>query len=323
MTLTSSPSKAQDTKSDIRKIELRALRLRKRQLKSMDNDDPSELSGKRGRSSWIVLVGLVLFALYSVGPAWWLVVSATKSKEDLYTTDAMWFADFKLFDNLASLFTYQDGIFSTWLWNSLLYAFASSIGHTVVAMAAGYGLAMYAFRGKGTTMGLIIGSFLIPGALLTIPSYLLFVQIGLYDTMWAMIIPAFFSPFAVYLAKIYAEGAVPSELLEAARIDGAGEYRIFFQISSRLMTTAGATIFLLHFVGSWNGFFGPLVYLRGADKWPVMLGLYSWLQRGTDSTVDLTGLVITGSLVATIPMVILMIAMQRYWRSGVAMGSLK
>jgi multiple sugar transport system permease protein len=323
MTLTSSPAKVLDPKNDTRKVELKALRLRKRQLKTMDNDDPSEISGKRGRSSWIVLIGLVLFTLYSVGPAWWLIVSATKSKEDLYTTDAMWFADFKLFDNLASLFTYQDAIFGTWLWNSLLYAFASSLGHTVISMAAGYGLAMYAFRGKGTTMGFIIGSFLIPGALLTIPSYLLFVQIGMYDTIWAMIIPAFFSPFAVYLAKIYAEGAVPSELLEAARIDGAGEYRIFFQISSRLMTTAGATIFLLHFVGSWNGFFGPLVYLRGVDKWPVMLGLYSWLQRGTDSTVDLTGMVITGSLVATIPMVILMIAMQRYWRSGVAMGSLK
>jgi multiple sugar transport system permease protein len=76
-------------------------------------------------------------------------------------------------------------------------------------------------------------------------------------------------------------------------------------------------------VGSWNGFSGPLVYLLSADKWPVMLGLYSWLQRGTDSTVDFTGLVTTGSLVATNPMVILMIAMQRYWRSGVTMGSLK
>lgn len=323
MTLTSLPSKTQTKSDDAGKVNYKALRLRKRQLKSMDDDDSSELSGRRGGSRWLVLIGLVLFALYSVGPAWWLIVSATKSKEDLYTTNAMWFADFKLFDNLASLFTYQDGIFGTWMWNSTLYAFAGSLGHTVVSMAAGYGLAMYSFRGRGTTMGFVIGSFLIPGALLTIPSYLLFVQMGLYDTIWAMIIPAFFSPFAVYLAKIYAEGAVPGELLEAARIDGAGEYRIFFQISSRLMTTAGATIFLLHFVGSWNAFFGPLVFLRGADKWPVMLGLYSWLQRGTDSTVDLTGMVITGSLVATIPMVVLMIAMQRYWRSGVAMGSLK
>lgn len=322
MTLTSVTADSPRTEEEVQKSVLKSRR-RPRPKKIRDDDDSSELSGKRGGSRLVVIIGLVLFALYSIGPAWWLIVSSTKTKEDLYTTDALWFANFSLFDNLSSLFTYQDGIFGLWMWNSTLYAFAGSIGHTLVSLAAGYGLAMYSFRGKGTTMGFIIGSFLIPGALLTIPSYLLFVQMGLYDTIWAMIIPAFFSPFAVYLAKIYAEGAVPSELLEAARIDGAGEYRIFFQIAFRLMTTAGATIFLLHFVGSWNAFFGPMVFLRGADKWPVMLGLYSWLQRGTDSTVDLTGLVITGSLVATIPMVILMIAMQRYWRSGVAMGSLK
>lgn len=322
MTLTSVTADSPRTEEEVQKSALKSRR-RPRPRKIREGDDSSELSGKRGGSRVVVIIGLVLFALYSIGPAWWLIVSSTKTKEDLYTTDAMWFANFSLFDNLYSLFTYQDGIFGLWMWNSTLYAFAGSIGHTLISLAAGYGLAMYSFRGKGTTMGFIIGSFLIPGALLTIPSYLLFVQLGMYDTIWAMIIPAFFSPFAVYLAKIYTEGAVPSELLEAARIDGAGEYRIFFQIAFRLLTTAGATIFLLHFVGSWNAFFGPMVFLRGADKWPVMLGLYSWLQRGTDSTVDLTGMVITGSLVATIPMVVLMIAMQRYWRSGVAMGSLK
>lgn len=322
MTLTSVTADSPRTEEEVQKSVLKSRR-RARPKKIREADDSSELSGKRGGSRVVVIIGLVLFALYSIGPAWWLIVSSTKTKEDLYTTDAMWFANFSLFDNLHSLFTYQDGIFGLWMWNSTLYAFAGSIGHTLISLAAGYGLAMYSFRGKGTTMGFIIGSFLIPGALLTIPSYLLFVQLGMYDTIWAMIIPAFFSPFAVYLAKIYTEGAVPSELLEAARIDGAGEYRIFFQIAFRLLTTAGATIFLLHFVGSWNAFFGPMVFLRGADKWPVMLGLYSWLQRGTDSTVDLTGMVITGSLVATIPMVVLMIAMQRYWRSGVAMGSLK
>lgn len=322
MTLTSVTADSPRTEEEVQKSVLKSRR-RPRPKKIREGDDSSELSGKRGGSRVVVIIGLVLFALYSIGPAWWLIVSSTKTKEDLYTTDAMWFANFSLFDNLHSLFTYQDGIFGLWMWNSTLYAFAGSIGHTLISLAAGYGLAMYSFRGKGTTMGFIIGSFLIPGALLTIPSYLLFVQLGMYDTIWAMIIPAFFSPFAVYLAKIYTEGAVPSELLEAARIDGAGEYRIFFQIAFRLLTTAGATIFLLHFVGSWNAFFGPMVFLRGADKWPVMLGLYSWLQRGTDSTVDLTGMVITGSLVATIPMVVLMIAMQRYWRSGVAMGSLK
>jgi len=285
--------------------------------------DAGEMAGRRGGSKWVVIIGLVAFALYSIGPAWWLIVSATKSKQDLFTTSGLWFSHFNLFENLASLFSYQNGIFSLWLWNSTVYAVLGSLGQTFVALAAGYGLAMYRFKGRGATVAFIIASFLIPSTLLTIPSYLLYVQLGIYNTIWAMIVPAFFSPFAVYLAKVYTEGAMPAELMEAARIDGAGEYRIFFRIGLRLLTTAGATIFLLHFVGSWNGFFGPLVFLRDSDKWPVMLGLYSWLQRGVDSTVDLTSLVITGSLVATIPMVLLMIAMQRYWKSGVTMGSLK
>ncbi|MZG12712.1 ABC transporter permease subunit [Streptomyces sp. SID5914] len=280
-------------------------------------------TASRGANRWFVLASLFAFVLYSVGPVWWLIVAATKSKQQLYRTNGLWFADFNLPENLQGLFTYQDGIYGRWLANTALYGFASSVGLTLVSLAAGYGLALYSYRGKGLTMAFVIGSFLIPGVLLTIPSYLLYVRLGIFDTIWAMIIPGFFSAFSVYLAKVYAQGAVPAELLEAARLDGAGEYRIFFQIGLRLMSTAGATIFLLHFVTTWNAFMGPLVFLRTAEKWPVMVGLYSWLQRGVDSQYDLTGLVITGALVASIPMVLLMISMQRYWKSGVTLGSLK
>jgi multiple sugar transport system permease protein len=122
---------------------------------------------------------------------------------------------------------------------------------------------------------------------------------------------------------VYAEGAIPKELIEAARIDGAGEYRIFLQIGVRLMTTGAATVFLLGFVGVWNSFFGPLVFLRSEENWTVMLGLYSWLNVKIDSSVDLTSLVIVGSIISLVPMVVLMMAMQRYWRSGITLGSLK
>ncbi|MFI9488524.1 carbohydrate ABC transporter permease [Promicromonospora sp. NPDC052451] len=277
----------------------------------------------RGTSRWVVLGVLVLLAAYSVAPLWWLFVSATKSRSDLYRSNGLWFTEFHLFDNLYALFTYQDGIFVRWLWNTVVYAGLGSIGLTAVALAAGYGLAKYRYRGRGTTMGLVIGSFLIPGSLLIVPTFILFTRIGFYDTIWAMILPGMFGSFSVYLAKVYAEGAVPSELMEAARIDGAGEYRIFFSMGTRLMSTAGATIFLLHFVATWNTFMWPLVFLKGVDKWPVMLGLYSWLRRGVDTQYDLTALVLTGSLVATVPMVLLMISMQRFWRSGVTIGSLK
>ena len=274
-------------------------------------------------SRTLIWTGLVLFLIYSIAPVWFLIVSATKSQRDLYTTNGLWFADFHLFDNARDLFTYHDSIFLRWLANTLVYGVAGTVGMTIICVACGYALAMYQFRGRGILMGCIIASFLIPGALLTIPSFLLYTRMHIVDTPWAIIVPHFFSAFSVYLAKVYAEGAIPPELLEAARVDGAGEYRAFFTIGARLMTTGSATIFLLGFVGSWNSFFGPLVFLRGEQKWTVMLGLYSWLNIKMDRSVDLTGLVIVGSIVSLVPIVALMLAMQRYWRSGITLGSLK
>lgn len=301
--------------------EVQALQRRTRRRRGGERE--SSAAEATGSSRWFVLGVLVLLALYAAGPLWWLLVAATKSDGQLYTTDGLWFADFQLFSNLQTLFTYQDGIFGRWLWNTVVYAGLGSIGLTAVALAGGYAIAKYRYRGRGVTMALIIVSFLIPGTLMIVPSFVLFTELGIYDTIWAMILPGMFGSFSVFLAKVYAEGAVPTELMEAARIDGAGEYRIFFSMGLRLLTTAGATIFLLHFVASWNTFMWPLVFLKGVEKWPVMLGLYSWLQRGTDSSVDLTSLVLTGSLVSTIPMIALMISMQRYWKSGVTIGSLK
>jgi multiple sugar transport system permease protein len=271
----------------------------------------------------LILVGLVLFLVYSLAPLWWLIVSATKNQRDLYTTNGLWFSHMHLWQNLKDLFTYEHGIFLHWMWNTLFYGVLGTTGMTVICVACGYGLAMYDFRGRGFLLGCVIGSYLIPGALLTIPSFLLYSDLHMVDTPSAIIVPSFFNAFSVYLAKVYAEGAVPPELLEAARIDGAGEYRIFFRIGARLMSTGGATIFLLGFVGMWNSFFGPLVYLRSSSNWTVMLGLYSWLQIKTDSSVDLTGLVVVGSIISLLPMLILMVSLQRFWRSGITLGSLK
>ncbi|WP_217208050.1 carbohydrate ABC transporter permease [Streptomyces sp. AC550_RSS872] len=284
--------------------------------------DPGRVRHSR-RTKALVIGGLVFFTVYSLAPIWWLIVSATKSQSDLYTTNGLWFADMHLGDNLKALFTYQDGIFLKWMWNTVFYGVVSTLGMTLICVACGYGLAMYRFRGQGILMGCIIGSFLVPHALLTIPSFLLYTDLQMIDTPWAIIVPGFFNAFSVYLAKVYAEGAIPPELLEAARIDGAGEYRIFFQIGARLMSTGAATVFLLGFVASWNSFFGPLVFLRSSEKWTVMVGLYSWLKIKVDSSADLTGMVVVGSMISLIPMVLLMVSMQRYWRTGVTLGSLK
>ena len=277
----------------------------------------------RRRSDRFVLAGLLLFALYSVFPVWWLIVAATKNQSGLYQTNGLWFSGMHLWSNLRQLFSYDGGVFLRWVGNSFLYAGVGSLGGTIVAMAAGYGLARFEFPGKSMVFAFVVGSFLVPMAMLTLPLYLLFSKIGLVDTPWAVLLPCFVNPFSVYLAKVYTESAVPWEVLEAARLDGAGELRIFFSIVLRMMGTGGATVFLLAFVGTWNSFFLPLTMLRGEQKWTLTLGLYDWTGKRLESGVDLTSLVLTGALLSIIPLAIMMIAMRRYWRSGVAMGALK
>lgn len=270
-----------------------------------------------------ILLGLILASVYSLFPVYWLMVAATKDQVGLYQSNGLWFSDFHLWANLQQVFTYDDGIFLRWIANSFLYAGVGSLGGTLVALATGYGLARFDFPGRGVVFAAVVGSFLIPIALLTLPLYLMFSKIGLVDTPWAMLIPCLINPFSVYLAKVYTEATIPFELLEAARIDGAGEVRIFFSIVLRMMTTGGATVFLLAFVNTWNAFFLPLTVLRGKENWTLNLGLYNWSGKRAESGIDVTSLVLTGALLSIIPMAIMMVAMRRYWRSGVTLGALK
>nr|WP_244190495.1 carbohydrate ABC transporter permease [Streptomyces caeruleatus] len=270
-----------------------------------------------------MLLGLVLASVYSLFPVYWLIIAATKDRVGLYQSNGLWFSGWHLWDNLQQVFTYEDGIFLRWTANSLLYAGVGSLGGTLIALATGYGLARFDFPGRGAVFAAVVGAYLIPIALLTLPLYLLFSAIGMVDTPWAMLIPCLINPFSVYLAKVYTEATIPFELLEAARIDGAGELRIFFSIVLRMMTTGGATVFLLAFVNTWNAFFLPLTVLRGEENWTLNLGLYNWSGKRLESGIDVTSLVLTGALLSIIPMAIVMVAMRRYWRSGVTLGALK
>lgn len=275
------------------------------------------------REQLIVTMGLVLFAIYSVAPVWWLIVNSTKDRRDLYNTNGLWFAEPNFFGNLQQLATYQDGIFFRWVGNTVLYSAGGAAVCTLLSIAAGYSLSRFRYKGRGFLLGIVIGSFLVPSTLITVPLFLLFSQIGLVNTMWAVLIPFFISPFGVYLSKVYVDGMIPDELLEAARIDGASELRIFGGIVLPLMRTGAATVFTLLFVSNWNNFFLPLTMLRGSEKWTLAVGLYSWFVDKNDSFVDRTALTITGALISVIPLAIVMIAMQRYWRTGVALGALK
>ncbi len=278
-------------------------------------------------SSIGVMTFLFVFVLYFLVPFFWLVVASTKSQADLFGTFGLWFAPtFNLFTNLQDLFTYTNGIYGRWLLNTLLYAGVGSVVGTFLSAMAGYALAKYVFRGRNLIFSIILGSILVPATTLALPLYLMMSAVGLTNTIWAVLLPSLVNPFGVYLARIYAASSVPDELLEAARIDGAGEFRVFATVVMRLLTPALVTILLFGFVGIWTNFFLPLVMFSDPNLFPITVGLQSWNVTGSNAganTQTIYNLIVTGALVSSIPLLIGCIILQRFWRGGLGAGSVK
>ncbi|OMI37863.1 putative integral membrane transport protein [Streptomyces sparsogenes DSM 40356] len=265
---------------------------------------------------------LTVAALYFLMPVYWLAVSATKSSSDLFGTFGFWFHDPHPIDYLRRVLTYDDGIYVRWFGNSLLYAGAGALAATLLSAAAGYALAKFPFPGREGVFNVVLAGVLIPGTALALPLYLLFSEMGFANTYASVLLPSMVSPFGVYLCRIYATAAVPDSLLEAARIDGAGEARIFTVLGLRLMTPALVTVFLFQFVHIWNNFLLPLVMLSDSDLYPIQLGLTSW-QGYADRQPELYQYTVGGAFLSVLPLMVLMGVLQRYWRTGLTEGSVK
>lgn len=266
---------------------------------------------------------MVAFAIYFLVPIWWLVVASSKLRADLTSTNGLWFAQpFSLFRNLGDVLTYDGGILVRWLANSLVYAGLGAAIGTLLASMAGYALAKYVFPGREATFNFILAGVLVPATALALPLFLLFSKVNGTDTFWSVFLPSIVSPFGVYLSRIYAASSVPNELLEASRLDGAGEMRTFFVVATRLMAPALVTIFLFQFVAIWNNFFLPLVMLQNQRLYPVTLGLYTW-NSTVNQAPELQLFVIVGALISIVPLIVAFISLQRFWQSGLAAGGVK
>jgi multiple sugar transport system permease protein len=289
---------------------------------------PRRTGGMAGaRRSPILTLGLLAFFIYFMLPLFWLVVASTKTTGDLFNSFGLWFADdFSLWSNTRRTLSYDNGVFVRWLLNTLLYAVVSAGGAAILAALGGYGFAKFKFRGNGLLFGTVLGAVMVPSTALAIPTYLLFSRVGLVDTPWAIILPSLVHPFGLYLMRVYAQDAVPDGLIEAARIDGAGEFRIFWQVAMRLLTPGFITVLLFTLVTTWNNYFLPLIMLNNPSLYPVTVGLASWAataQMGGGASGDLLPLVVTGSMLSIIPLVAAFLMLQRYWQSGLGAGGVK
>ncbi|WP_159765974.1 carbohydrate ABC transporter permease [Streptomyces sp. HM190] len=283
---------------------------------------------RRARRSTPLTIAMLAALAYFLLPLCWLLIASTKSTQDLFTSFGLWFSDApQLLANLRETFAQDDGVFLRWLLNTVVYAAVSAVGAALLAAAGGYGFAKFRFRGDRAAFNLVLGAVMVPTTALAIPTYLVFAQAGLVNTPWAVILPSLVNPFGLYLMRIYAEDAVPDSLLEAARLDGAGEARIFFRIALRLLAPGLVTVLLFTLVATWNNYFLPLIMLNDPDLYPVTVGLASWAARaqngGAGASSDMLALVVTGSLISIVPLVVAFLMLQRYWQSGLASGGVK
>jgi multiple sugar transport system permease protein len=284
---------------------------------------PRSRPRKRRRANRGATAILIIGALYCILPALWILVAATKSNAQLFSTPPYLPSFTGAFaSNMSGILTYNHEIFLRWWLNSLIYAIGGGILSTAIAGAAGYALGKYVFTGSRMITRIIVAAVLLPQVLLAVPQYLLLAKFGLTNSYESVLLPQLVSPFAIYLCKIYAEAAVPDELMEAVRIDGGSEFRIFWSVGSRLMLPALVTVLLLQFIGIWNNFLLPFVMLSNSSLYPLTLGLYGMLMP-TGGQPNQYSLVIGGVFLAIVPLAILFLSLQRFWRIDLISGGIK
>jgi multiple sugar transport system permease protein len=275
----------------------------------------------RRRSSPTATVVLLLGAAYCLLPVIWVVIASTKASGDLFSTFTL-MPGTHLSDNISFLSSYRNGLYWRWMLNTLLYAGAGAAASTLVSAMAGFALAKYEFRGKSFVFNLVLAGVLVPGVILAIPQYLLLAKVGMTNTYWAVLLPSIISPYGIYLSRIFAAATVPNEVLEAARIDGAGDGHAFVRVVLPMMRAALVTVFLFQFVAIWNNYMLPFIMLGDDKLFPVTVGLSGLLNQGATQPAMYTS-VVTGALLSVVPLVVLFLGLQRYWRVDLTAGAVK
>ncbi|MDR0341909.1 MAG: carbohydrate ABC transporter permease [Nocardiopsaceae bacterium] len=320
-TLAPPPRQAPPARSETRRE-----RRRRERLQEEAGAIPVRLYGLRRGTVTVLTLLCGLFALFTLVPIAWLVINSTKTQANLFETFGFWFArPFVFFHNL-SLLGQNVGGYGTylrWLGNTALYAVLGGGGATALAAFAGYGFARFRFRGSRLAFYLVLAALLVPITAITLPLYLTYTKAHLINSIWGMILPSLVSPVGVYLMRVYVEVSVPRELIDAARLDGAGEIRIFFRLALPLMVPGLMTVLLISIVGVWNNYFLPLIIFSQNNLYPLTVGLGLWAQRAQNSgNAQLFPMVVIGGLVTIVPLIALFLILQRYWRSGLLLGSL-
>ena len=268
---------------------------------------------------------LVVFSIITLIPFIWLLIGSFKTNQDFFNAMFLPTGDGFLgiawhrltLENMYNLFTTLN--FGNHIMNSFFIASVTSSVATFFAALGGYSLSKYRFRGREALTGLVLAALVIPAPLLISPVYQLLFRFGLLDTYFGLILPAMAPPFGIFLFRQAMLNSVPGDLLEAARIDGCGEIRIFFSVVLPIVRPMVGAFLLITFLGTWNNFISPQVILQDPDKYPLSVaiaqlnGLY----------ISEYGMISAGTVVSVAPVMILFLLLQKEFISGLTSGAVK
>ena len=278
----------------------------------------SERLRSRDRVARVALyVVLSAGLLVVIGPFIWMLLSSFKPEGEIRADPPTWWPNDFTVANYGALFDRLD--FPLFFTNSAIVAVVTTVGNLLFCSAAGYALAKLTFAGKRVLFGIVLGTLMVPSIVTMVPLFVLSANLGLVNSLAGLILPFLAQAFGVFLMRQFIQ-SIPDDLLEAARIDGASELRIFAQIVLPLCRPALATLGILTFLASWNNFLWPLVAATEEETYtlPVALALYAIGQNRTEYDI-----LLAGAVVVVLPVLIVFVLLQRHFVRGIATTGLK
>lgn len=285
--------------------------------RAMPTTAPAPTRSRGGSSSWWIYVLLVLGLLLLVGPFVWMILGSFKTTGELRQVPPTWLPENPTLQNYQDLFSRQN--FIGYFANSTIVAFFVTAGNVVFCSMLGYALAKLHFPGKRILFAVVLATLMVPGIVTFMPLFVLVANLNLVNTHAGLILPFLAGAFGVFLMRQFI-GGIPDELLDAARVDGAGEHYIFWRIVMPLCGPALATLTILTFLASWNSFLWPLVVATSQDMFTLPVAV-AFLATGQQETN--VALLMAGSVVVILPVVIVFILLQRHFTQGIAMTGIK
>lgn len=273
---------------------------------------------KLTQAPWKILMYALLigWGLLSLVPLYWMVVTAFTSSRGLFVVPPQWFPKPVVLTNIQRLLNFP--FVWRWLFNSLFVTTTVTISNVFFSVMAGYALAKKEFPGRRLIFWTIISMLMIPSLVTLVPLYILIIELGMTNTYWALTLPVSIEAFSIFLCKQYIQ-TLPSELIDAAKIDGASEFQVFFRIVLPLSAPAVGVAGIFTFMWVWNDFFWPLVATDSISMRTLQVGL-TVLQP--ENLTD-HGLMMAGATFAAFPLFVIFFAFQRYFIKGITIGALK